>query len=271
MSFSTQTIEDKKETFPDSPAPSKSIFISFLAIIRSRLSWFSISSLPIKWVINIRWIESARRDGTHGPWPPRRWQWTGHNPWRKEGDDVKKERRRATIDTKIYFSHGCHAWLIPVVSAVSPLYSACVGCDSDNCLHRPVNCPTLKGATLIADFRSFIYTEKGLRMWVCITLSLFCRFYFTLVNQEMLRHLYFRPSSLTYSFARLSTYSRYRPGLTWYGLHSQLTTTFLCRHSSMRSIPIHFSSEDALEPTHEPTHTDSKWLPRFRVIPLDDQ
>jgi hypothetical protein len=33
---------------PDSPAPSRSIFISFLAIILSRLSWLSISSLPRK-------------------------------------------------------------------------------------------------------------------------------------------------------------------------------------------------------------------------------
>ena len=122
-------------------------------------------------------VDDSGLDTTHGERKVMMWR-------RKEGT--------ATVDTKIYFSHGCHAWLIPVVSAVSPLYSACVGCDSDNCLHRPVNCPTLKGATLIADFRSFIYTEKGLRMWVCITLSLFCRFYFTLVNQEMLRHLVFQ-------------------------------------------------------------------------------
>lgn len=33
-------------TLPDSPAPSSSILISFLAISRSRFSWFSISSLP---------------------------------------------------------------------------------------------------------------------------------------------------------------------------------------------------------------------------------
>ena len=31
---------------PDSPAPSKSILISFLAIMRSFLSWLSISSFP---------------------------------------------------------------------------------------------------------------------------------------------------------------------------------------------------------------------------------
>jgi len=36
----------KQHTFPDSPAPNNNILISFLAIIRSLLSWFSISSLP---------------------------------------------------------------------------------------------------------------------------------------------------------------------------------------------------------------------------------
>ena len=35
-----------KRTLPDSPAPRSSILISFLAIMRSRLIWFSISSLP---------------------------------------------------------------------------------------------------------------------------------------------------------------------------------------------------------------------------------
>lgn len=36
----------KGYTFPDSPAPSSNILISFFAIMRSRFSWFSISSLP---------------------------------------------------------------------------------------------------------------------------------------------------------------------------------------------------------------------------------
>lgn len=35
-----------RQTLPDSPAPSNSILISFFAIIRSRFSWLSISSLP---------------------------------------------------------------------------------------------------------------------------------------------------------------------------------------------------------------------------------
>lgn len=37
-------------TLPDSPAPSNNILISFLASILSRLSWFSISSLPVEGV-----------------------------------------------------------------------------------------------------------------------------------------------------------------------------------------------------------------------------
>lgn len=41
---------EEKRTLPDSPAPSSSILISFLAIWRSRLSWFSIASLPVKGV-----------------------------------------------------------------------------------------------------------------------------------------------------------------------------------------------------------------------------
>jgi hypothetical protein len=36
----------QKRTLPDSPAPRRSILISFFASVRSRLSWFSISSLP---------------------------------------------------------------------------------------------------------------------------------------------------------------------------------------------------------------------------------
>lgn len=35
-----------QHTFPDSPAPRSNILISFLAVMRSFLSWFSISSLP---------------------------------------------------------------------------------------------------------------------------------------------------------------------------------------------------------------------------------
>lgn len=46
MSMERCETSKKWHTLPDSPAPSKSIFISFLAIIRSRLSWFSISSFP---------------------------------------------------------------------------------------------------------------------------------------------------------------------------------------------------------------------------------
>ena len=41
-------------TLPDSPAPSKSILISFLAMMRSFLSWLSISSFPA--IVQKGWI-----------------------------------------------------------------------------------------------------------------------------------------------------------------------------------------------------------------------
>jgi hypothetical protein len=38
---------EEERTFPDSPAPRSNILISFLANMRSLLSWLSISSLPV--------------------------------------------------------------------------------------------------------------------------------------------------------------------------------------------------------------------------------
>lgn len=52
-------------TLPDSPAPSRSILISFLAIIRSFLSWLSISSFPAIARANIR-MDVCRKKSREG-------------------------------------------------------------------------------------------------------------------------------------------------------------------------------------------------------------
>ena len=91
-------------TLPDSPAPRSSILISFLAIMRSRLSWFSISSLPAGEGLERRSGEGEGIGGggdvdvdTHGPWPRRRCRKTGRSPLRGDtgagaeaGEEIKE-------------------------------------------------------------------------------------------------------------------------------------------------------------------------------------
>ena len=50
-------------TFPDSPAPRSNILISFFAIIRSRFSWLSISSLPEKIIQQLDFEQGGEREG----------------------------------------------------------------------------------------------------------------------------------------------------------------------------------------------------------------
>ena len=69
-------------TLPDSPAPSKSIFISFLAIMRSFLSWLSISSFPTVAQGEIECKEMEKKE-TDWLWPRYRRRRTERNPFRK--------------------------------------------------------------------------------------------------------------------------------------------------------------------------------------------